>query len=134
MKFSIIIPARDEELYIGKCLGSIEAAGEPYVGEVQVIVVINRCTDNTEQIAREFGAKIVYNNNRNLSIIRNSEAQPADLLSFSGVADRLFPGFSYGIRWLQKECCTGKRTATRHATLDDHPARSRPDPVLAREN
>ncbi len=42
----------------------------PY--EVEIIVVINRCTDQTEKIAREHGAKIVYEDARNLSIIRNA--------------------------------------------------------------
>ena len=78
MKFSIIIPARDEQDYIGACLASVRRAAEPFPGEVQVIVVINRCTDSTENIAREFGAEIVYNDSKNLSKIRNTGAKAAN--------------------------------------------------------
>ena len=74
-KFSIIIPARDEEAYIGACLQSIEKAAQTFPGQVQTIVVINRCRDNTENIAREFGAQIVRDGCKNLSKIRNSGAK-----------------------------------------------------------
>jgi glycosyltransferase involved in cell wall biosynthesis len=77
MKFSIIIPARNEEKLIGKCLDSIKVASEPYPGEVEMIVCINRCTDKTEEIARNYGAKIVYDESKNLAKIRNTAAKSA---------------------------------------------------------
>ena len=42
--------------------------------EVEVIVVLNRCTDETEEIAREAGAKIAREEEANLSKIRNAGA------------------------------------------------------------
>lgn len=75
MKFSVIIPAYNEEKFITKCLESIEKASVPYPDQVEIVVVINRCTDKTEGIARAHGAKIVYENAKNLSKIRNAGAK-----------------------------------------------------------
>ena len=77
IKFSIIIPARDEEKYIGKCLESIGEASKSYPNQVEVIVVINRCTDRTEEIARAHNAIIVRNDSKCLSKIRNAGARAA---------------------------------------------------------
>ena len=51
--FSVIIPAHNEEKYIGKCLRSILGAAK-YVKphNVEMIVVANRCTDKTSDIAK----------------------------------------------------------------------------------
>jgi glycosyltransferase involved in cell wall biosynthesis len=66
MSFSIIIPAHNEEKYIGACLESIEKAKQ-YVDEpVEVIVSLNRCTDKTEQIAEKYGAHTTCENKKNL--------------------------------------------------------------------
>ena len=75
MKFSIIIPARNEERWLGACLDSIRAAARTYPGEVEVVVVLNRCTDGTELIAREHGAKVISDEARNLAHLRNAGAR-----------------------------------------------------------
>lgn len=70
--FSVIIPAHNEEKYIGKCLSAIAAAAkkaEPLT--VEVIVVANRCTDKTAEIAKEYGACVLDNEDRSISAIRN---------------------------------------------------------------
>ncbi len=77
MNFSIVIPARDEEAYIGACLESIEAAALPYPGLVEIIVALNRCTDRTEEIALKHGALIVHDDRKNLAMIRNTAARQA---------------------------------------------------------
>ena len=77
MKFSIIIPARDEEKLIGRCLDAIGRAAMPFPGDVEVVVVINRCTDRTEELARSRGARIVRDDSRNLAAIRNAGARAA---------------------------------------------------------
>lgn len=41
VRFSIVIPAHNEEKYIGHCLESIKEAAEPFQGQVEVIVVLN---------------------------------------------------------------------------------------------
>jgi glycosyltransferase involved in cell wall biosynthesis len=76
-KFSIIIPARNEEAFIGRCLDSIVVARTPYPSQVEIIVAINRCTDRTEEIARSYGATICHTEVRNLAAIRNVAATRA---------------------------------------------------------
>lgn len=72
-KFSVVIPAHNEEKYIGKCLKSIRSAAK-YVsnGEVEIIVVANRCTDKTAEIARRYGARVLSNDEKCISSIRNT--------------------------------------------------------------
>lgn len=55
MKFSVIVPARDEENHIGACLESVRAAADSCDGEAETVVVLNRCTNATEAIARTHG-------------------------------------------------------------------------------
>ena len=76
-KFSIIIPARNEERFLPGCLESIAVASDPYAGDVEIIASLNRCTDRTEEIARAAGAKIVHEDARNIARIRNAGAQAA---------------------------------------------------------
>jgi glycosyltransferase involved in cell wall biosynthesis len=47
MRFSILIPARNEEKCLPGCLESIKAAASPFPDQVEVIIAINRCTDGT---------------------------------------------------------------------------------------
>ncbi|EGW37025.1 glycosyltransferase [Desulfosporosinus sp. OT] len=77
IKFSIIIPAYNEEKLIGRCLDSIVAASAPYKDQVEVIVVLNRCTDRTEEIARSYNCVIAKEDRKNMSIIRNAGAKVA---------------------------------------------------------
>ncbi len=59
MKLSFVIPAYNEENYIGKCLESIsrETKGKNY--DVEVIVVNNASVDKTKEVASSFGGVIV---------------------------------------------------------------------------
>jgi glycosyltransferase involved in cell wall biosynthesis len=72
MKYSVIVPAYNEEKYIGRCLESIVSASGKTPDPVEIIVVLNRCTDSTGSIAKSFGSVIVVENDRNLSKIRNA--------------------------------------------------------------
>lgn len=76
--FSVVIPAHNEEKYIGGCLRAIrKAASHVPEGGVQVIVVANRCTDRTAEIARSCGAEVVKNEDRCISMVRNAGAKLA---------------------------------------------------------
>jgi len=77
VKFSVIIPAHNEEKYIGACLTAIKSAANQVEGGVEVIVILNRCTDQTEEIAQSFGCITINNDDKNLSAIRNSGAKIA---------------------------------------------------------
>lgn len=81
-KISIVIPAYNEELYISKCLKAIDVAKAKIDIPVETIVVLNRCTDRTEDIALEYGALIVKEDKKNLARIRNAavEASTGDIL------------------------------------------------------
>jgi glycosyltransferase involved in cell wall biosynthesis len=74
---SFIVPAHNEELWIGKCLASIrgtmEKVGEPY----EMIVVDDASTDSTCQIAEQFGAHTLRADYRKISAVRNAGARAA---------------------------------------------------------
>ncbi len=57
-RFSVVIPALNEERYLADCLRSL--ARQDFAGEVEVIVVDNNSTDRTAAIARSFGAVVVH--------------------------------------------------------------------------
>ena len=64
-KISFVIPALNEEAGIGLVLGEIPVSKLNKQGyEVEVIVVDNASTDRTAEIAREHGARVVYEANR----------------------------------------------------------------------
>jgi glycosyltransferase involved in cell wall biosynthesis len=94
MKFSIIIPARDEERFLGGGLEACRLAANPYPDQVETIVVLNRCRDRTEQIAREAGARIVQDDRPNLAAIRNTGARAArgEMLITVDADSRMAPG------------------------------------------
>jgi glycosyltransferase involved in cell wall biosynthesis len=66
---SIIIPAHNEEKYLGQTLRSLRAQTYPYY---EVIVVANGCTDRTAAVARENGARLVDLPERGLGKARNT--------------------------------------------------------------
>lgn len=68
---SVITPAHNEEEFIEGCLSSVAAAAKRVSVSVEHIVVLNRCTDRTEAIAARYGARIVQEDAKNLSRIRN---------------------------------------------------------------
>ena len=77
MKYSVITPAHNEEKFIGDCLDSIRNAAASSGYTVEIIVILNRCVDQTEEIARAKGAIIVREDEKNLACIRNAGAKIA---------------------------------------------------------
>lgn len=71
MRISVVIPAHNEERYIGSCIDSINNAQKILDKPVEIIVVLNRCDDRTEEIALSKGAKVVVNNIRSIAAVRN---------------------------------------------------------------
>ncbi len=71
---SVIIPARNEEQHLPRCLESLRLAASRLDRPIEVIVVLNRCTDRTDEIARSFGCRIQRDDSKNLSRIRNAGA------------------------------------------------------------
>lgn len=69
MKFSVIIPAHNEQDYISKALSSIR---EQTFKDYEVIVVCDDCTDKTKEIAQSFGAKVIEINAHSSGAARNT--------------------------------------------------------------
>lgn len=64
MKLSIVIPAYNEEAYVGKCLTSIAAEQARGRFEMETIVVNNASTDRTSDVARSFPFVLVVDESR----------------------------------------------------------------------
>ncbi len=94
---SIVIPALNEERFLGGTLGRVGAAiefakeREPALG-MEVIVVDNASTDRTSAVAHEHGAQVIHEMKRNIGHVRNRGAHSAngDILLFLD-ADTLIP-------------------------------------------
>ncbi len=54
---SLIIPASNEEAWIGRCLQAV-ADSAPVPGGLEVIVVANGCRDHTATVARGFAGRV----------------------------------------------------------------------------
>jgi len=79
-RFSIVIPAFNEEQYLPRLLESIDRARERYGGppdSVEVIVADNRSTDATAQIAVGHGCVVVSVEKRVIGAVRNGGARVA---------------------------------------------------------
>src|SRR5436190_1863800 len=74
---SFIVPAHNEELWIGKCLLSIRSATRAVVEPYEVIVVDDASTDGTSGISEQMGARTIRVEHRNISAVRNAGARAA---------------------------------------------------------
>jgi glycosyltransferase involved in cell wall biosynthesis len=80
MKFSIVIPAYNEEHYLPRLLDSIEVARANYSGgrqEIEVIVADNDSSDRTAEIASAHGARVVRLQKRRIAATRNGGGHAA---------------------------------------------------------
>ncbi|MDT5268118.1 MAG: hypothetical protein QOH49_304 [Acidobacteriota bacterium] len=88
MLISVVIPAFDEEAYLGQTLASLNSARtflrERESVSVEIIVVDNDSSDSTAEVAREFGANVVRETVHNIAKVRNTGAGTAcgDVLVF----------------------------------------------------
>jgi len=81
---SFIVPAHNEEAWVGRCISAIRNGAE-FIGEPhEIIVVDDASSDTTASIAREQGAQVVHVEHRQIAATRNSGAQQAqgDILFF----------------------------------------------------
>ncbi len=65
---SVVVPARNEEKYLGSCL---EALLRQDFQSYEVIVVDNASTDNTSSIAKQYKVRLVFERKTGLSYARN---------------------------------------------------------------
>ncbi len=97
MLLSIIIPAFNEASLITRCLDSISeslTANQQSAFSAEVIVVDNNSTDNTAGLARQSGAKVVFEPVNQIGRARNAGASAAqgDWLLFVDADSLLNPG------------------------------------------
>ncbi len=96
MRFSVIIPAYNEEKYLPRLLDSIEVARSNYSGgpeAVEVIVADNLSTDRTAEVAAARGARVVTVAKRRIAAARNGGGHAArgEILCFIDADSALHP-------------------------------------------
>lgn len=110
MRISIVIPAYNEEKYLGETLGSIVAALAEIKGG-EIVVVDNESTDSTRAIAERSGATIVTEAVHNISSVRNAGAVTAtgEVLVFVDADTQVQPGLFEQITacMLDNDCVGG---------------------------
>ena len=78
MSISVIVPAYNEERYLGEALKSIQRAKEFLLKKdavpIEIIVVDNGSTDSTSDIALSSGASVVKETKHNVARVRNAGA------------------------------------------------------------
>ncbi len=79
---SIILPTLNEGKYLDRTLRTIK--GQKYKGEVEIIVADSHSDDDTQEVARRHGAKVVLSERLGPAVGRNRGAQVAkgDILVF----------------------------------------------------
>lgn len=84
MKLSFVIPAYNEEEYIGECLEAIAAQKQNLPYDIEVIVVDNNSTDHTEAVVRRYsGVKTVFEKEKGIVRARRAgyRAATGDLIA-----------------------------------------------------
>jgi glycosyltransferase involved in cell wall biosynthesis len=74
---SFIIPAYNEEAFLGRTLSAIRRAGEELDEPWEIVVADDGSTDRTADVARELGARVVPVHNRQIAATRNDGARAA---------------------------------------------------------
>jgi len=95
MQATVVIPALNEEKFIGDCLRSLRAQTRP---PAEIIVVDNGSTDRTVEIAEELSARVIVIPDVGIVALRQAGAEAAkNPIIVSTDADTTFPTF-----WLEK--------------------------------
>lgn len=91
---SVIIPALNEERFLGACLRSIKDTAGDFVREV--LVVDNGSTDNTVAIAQQHGAQVIHSRVATIAAQRNLGVRQAtgELLAFLDADCTVEPGWA----------------------------------------
>lgn len=81
---SIVIPVKNEEVLIGECLKSLKQLNYPQT-QFEIIIPDGLSIDNTVEIAKSYGAKVVRNENQTVAPGRNVGFQQSkgDFIAFS---------------------------------------------------
>jgi glycosyltransferase involved in cell wall biosynthesis len=95
MKISVVIPAYNEEKYIGDCLKSVVANRTPDI--IEIIVIDNASTDGTAAVAKTFpGVRVVPEPQKGLTRARQRGLMEAkgDLIAYLDADTRMPSGWA----------------------------------------
>jgi glycosyltransferase involved in cell wall biosynthesis len=116
VKLSIVIPAYNEEKYIGRTLQAARAVLAT-VDEAEIVVVDNESTDTTRKIAEAFGARIVIESKHNIGAVRNTGglAAKGEIIVFLDADTVVAPGlFEKIVEIMADERCVGGSVAVEY--------------------
>ena len=91
--YSVILPAYNEEDFLGATLANLHLAMVSVSGKGEIIVVDNNSSDNTREVAMKYGARVIFEPVRQIAKARNSGAMAAkgDYLVFLDADTTLAP-------------------------------------------
>jgi glycosyltransferase involved in cell wall biosynthesis len=116
MILSVVIPAYNEEKYLARTLEAVRLA-LALVADAEIIVVDNRSTDATRDIAKSFGAKIAEERVHNIAKVRNMGglAAEGEVLVFLDADTLVAPGlFEKIIEAMSDAACVGGSVAVEY--------------------
>jgi glycosyltransferase involved in cell wall biosynthesis len=95
-RFSVVIPAHDEEACLPRLLQPLDTARRAHAGgagAIEVIVVDDGSADRSADIARERGCRVIAIDARRMAKARNAGARAAagDVLAFVDADSRIHP-------------------------------------------
>jgi glycosyltransferase involved in cell wall biosynthesis len=95
-KFSLVIPAHNEQSYLPRLLDSVDKARQRYPGgaeAIEMVVADNLSTDRTAEIARQRGCRVVPVVKRVIAAVRNGGAKAArgQVLAFLDADSQMHP-------------------------------------------
>jgi glycosyltransferase involved in cell wall biosynthesis len=110
LRFSLIIPAWNEQAYLPRLLDSVDEARRAYAGgaeAIEVIVADNDSTDRTAEIARDRGCRVAPVERRRIACARNGGAAVArgEVLCFVDADFRIHPE-TFNV--IDRELATGR--------------------------
>ena len=81
---SFVVPAHNEEVWVGRCISAIRSAMESIGEPHEIIVADDSSTDTTASVVKQHGARIIRVEHRQISATRNAGAKQAsgDVLFF----------------------------------------------------
>ena len=83
---SFIVPAHNEEAWVGRCVSAIHSGLESLAEPYEIIVVDDASSDATASIARQQGAQVIRVEHRQIAATRNAGARQARAYSFLSLA------------------------------------------------